>query len=71
VGEFTTLSSRIDITGGVIVGSDVTVGSGAVFVPRVKIGNFATIGAGSVVYRSVPAGATLYAAPAKTLRLNR
>jgi sugar O-acyltransferase (sialic acid O-acetyltransferase NeuD family) len=71
VGEFTTLSSRIDITGGVIVGSDVTVGSGAVFVPRVKIGDFATIGAGSVVYRSVPAGATLYAAPAKTLRLNR
>jgi len=71
VGEFSTLSSRVDITGGVIVGSDVTIGSGAIFVPRVKIGNGATIGAGSIVYRSVPAGATLYAAPAKTLRMKR
>lgn len=71
VGEFSTLSSRIDITGGVIVGADVTIGSGAIFVPKVKIGDGATVGAGSVVYRSVPAGATVYAAPAKTLKMKR
>lgn len=50
IGEFSTLSSRIDITGGVVVGMDVTIGSGAVFVPKVKIGDGATVGAGSVVY---------------------
>lgn len=71
VGEFSTLSSRVDLTGGVEVGRDVLIGSGAVFVPRVKIGDGATIGAGSVVYRSVPAGATLFAAPAKRLKMQR
>jgi sugar O-acyltransferase (sialic acid O-acetyltransferase NeuD family) len=71
VGEFSTLGSRIDITGGVRVGADVSIGSSAVFVPRIKIGDGATIGAGSVVYRSVPAGATVYAPPAKTLRMKR
>jgi len=40
-----------------------------VFVPKIKIGDGATIGAGSIVYRSVPAGATMYAAPAKRLKL--
>lgn len=69
VGEFTTLSSNVDVTGNVTIGSDVSVGSNASFLPRVKVGNGATVGAGSVVYRSVPAGATVYAAPAKLLRL--
>lgn len=69
VGEFSTLSSRVDLTGGVSVGRDVTIGSGAVFVPKVKIGDSATIGAGSIVYRSVPAGATVFAAPAKRLKM--
>jgi sugar O-acyltransferase (sialic acid O-acetyltransferase NeuD family) len=71
VGEYSTLSSRVDLTGGVKVGRDVMIGSGAVFVPRVKIGDGATVGAGSVVYRSVPAGGTVYAAPAKLLKKSR
>lgn len=71
VGEFSTLSSRVDLTGGVRIGRNVMIGSGAVFVPKVKIGDGATIGAGSVVYRSVPPGATLYAAPAKRLKMQR
>jgi serine acetyltransferase len=33
----------------------------------VKIGEGATIGSGSVVYRTVPAGRSVYAAPAKLL----
>jgi sugar O-acyltransferase (sialic acid O-acetyltransferase NeuD family) len=68
VGEFSTLSSRVDLTGGVRVGCDVMIGSGAMFVPKVKIGDGAVIGIGSVVYRSVPAGRTVYAAGAKSLR---
>jgi sugar O-acyltransferase (sialic acid O-acetyltransferase NeuD family) len=68
VGEFSTLSSRVDLTGGVRVGRDVMIGSGAMFVPKVRIGDGATIGIGSVVYRSVPAGRTTYAAPAKMMK---
>ena len=68
VGEFTTVSSNVDITGNVQVGADVMIGSGATFVPGVKIGRGATIGAGAVVYRSVPAGATVFAPAAKMMR---
>jgi len=68
IGEFSTLSSKVDITGNVRVGQDVMIGSNAVFVPGVKIGDGATIGAGSIIYRSVRAGATMYAAPAKLLK---
>lgn len=71
VGEFSTLSSRVDLTGGVHVGCDVTIGSGATFVPKVKIGDGAVVGLGSVVYRSVPPGRTVYAAGAKSLKNRR
>lgn len=69
VGEFSTLSSKVDITGNVHVGEDALIGSNAVFVPGVKIGAGATVGAGSIVYRSVKAGATVFAPPAKLLKL--
>lgn len=69
VGEFTTLSSKVDITGNVHVGKDAMIGSNAVFVPGVKIGDGATVGAGSVIYRSVRAGSTVYAPPAKLLKI--
>lgn len=68
VGEFSTVSSNVDITGHVEIGSDVMIGSGATFVPGTKVGDRAVIGAGSVVYRSVPAGATVFAPAAKTMR---
>ncbi len=67
VGEFTSISSSVDITGNVTIGKDVSIGSNAMFTPGVKIGDGATVGLGAVVYRSVPAGATVYAAPAKRL----
>ena len=69
VGEFTTLSSHVDVTGGVVVGRDVMIGSKALLMPRVRIGDGATIGAGSIVYRTVKPGATTYSAPARTLKV--
>ena len=68
VGEFSTLSSKVDITGGVQVGKDCLIGSNAALIPRIKIGDGATIGVGSVIYRSVPAGATMFAPPAKMIK---
>lgn len=70
VGDYTTLSANIDVTGSAIIGSDVMIGTKAVILPKVVVGDGATIGAGSIVYRSVPAGATVYAPPAKLLKLH-
>jgi len=69
VGEFTQLNANVDITGGAELGPDVMVGTKVIFLPKVKIGAGATIGAGCVIYRSVPAGATMFAPPARMLRM--
>ncbi len=69
VGEFSTLSSVVDVTGRVRVGANVTVGSGARLLPGITVGDGATIGAGAVVVRSVKPGMTVYAPPAKVLSM--
>lgn len=66
-GEFTTISSHVDVTGFAELGRDVFVASGARILPGVKVGDGATIGAGAVVMRRVKPGATVYTAPAKLL----
>ena len=65
VGRWTQLHCHVDVTGGVTIGEGVTVGSHATILPGVRIGDGAIIGAGSVVMRDVPAGATVFGAPAR------
>lgn len=67
VGDYSTLSAHVDLTGGVTLQPGVMIGTGAKLLPRVKVGAGATIGAGSIVYRNVPAGRSVFAAPAKLL----
>lgn len=67
LGDYCTLSSHVDLTGHVTVGNRVFFGSGARVLPRVTIGDDAVIGAGAVVVADVPAGKTVYAAPARML----
>jgi len=69
VGDFSVLASAIVVAGNVQVGEDVSIGSSAVILPGLKVGAGAVIGSGSVVYRSVRPGVTIYAPPAKQLRL--
>lgn len=71
LGDYSTLSAHVDLTGSVTVGARVMIGTGAKVLPRVKIGEDATIGAGSIVYRSVPMGRSVFATPAKLLRLTQ
>jgi sugar O-acyltransferase (sialic acid O-acetyltransferase NeuD family) len=70
IGEFTMISSLVDILGYTKIGRDVMIGDSATILPKVKVGDGSTIGAGSLVYRSVPAGATTYGAPSKMMRLS-
>tara|TARA_B100000212_G_scaffold158687_1_gene119178 strand:- start:83 stop:715 length:633 start_codon:yes stop_codon:yes gene_type:complete len=67
IKSFSTISAFVDITGKVEIGEKVFIGSGARFIPSIKIGDFCKIGAGSTVYHSVPEGKTIYCNPAKTL----
>ena len=55
------------IAGEVRIEDFATVGSGAVVLPRVTIGERAIVGAGAVVTKDVPAGATVVGVPARTL----
>lgn len=68
-GAFTMISSHVDVMGGASLGERVLVGSGARIMPGVKVGDEALIGAGALVLRNVKNGTTMYAAPAKRLRL--
>ena len=47
------------------IGQNVWIGSGAIILPGVTVGDDAIIGAGSVVTRDVPTGATVVGNPAK------
>lgn len=51
----------------VTIGSNVWIGSGALILPGVSVGDDAIIGAGSVVTRNVPSGATVAGNPARRL----
>jgi acetyltransferase-like isoleucine patch superfamily enzyme len=48
----------------VVIGDDVWIGSHAVIMPGVTVGNGAVIGAGSVVSKDVPENAIVYGIPA-------
>lgn len=68
-GEFTTLSSQVDVMGYARIGKDVMIGSGARLLPKVTVGDGATVGAGSIVVRSVKPNMTVFAPPAKLLSI--
>ena len=43
------------------------IGTGAIILPRVRVGDGATVGAGAVVTRDVPPGVTVVGNPARVL----
>ena len=59
--------ANVDIGGGAFIGKNVTIGSGAVILPKVKIPDNVFIGAGSVVIRSIKKEGTYFGNPAKRI----
>ena len=64
------MAHRVSISGEVVIGDGVFIGTNATLLPRISIGNWATIGAGAVVLKDVPPYAVVVGNPAKVLRIN-
>jgi len=65
VGDYAVLHPRALISGGVRIASAVEVGSGAVVLPGVCLGEGARVGAGAIVTRDVPDGVTVVGVAAR------
>ena len=61
------MSGHCDITGGAKLKEGAFLGSHAVIIPKVTVGEYAVVGAGSVVIRTVGAGVTVFGVPAKRI----
>jgi sugar O-acyltransferase (sialic acid O-acetyltransferase NeuD family) len=68
IGRYGVLNPTVNISGGVDLGEQVLVGTGAQILQYVRIGDNATVGAGAVVTNDVPAGETVIGIPAKPLK---
>lgn len=67
VGDLTRIDSHVTIVGGVIVGKEVIIHSGAIINHKVTIEDKAIVGAASFVIRRVKSHTTVYGNPAKKL----
>lgn len=67
VGDWSTASGYAALSGKSRVGVGVFLGSHAVILPGVKVGDWATVGAGSVAWRSVPPHTTVFGVPAHAI----
>lgn len=63
--SFVSISSQVDLCGGVVLEESVWIGSGARLIPGRRAGAGARIGAGAVVIRDVVEATTVFGNPAK------
>jgi acetyltransferase-like isoleucine patch superfamily enzyme len=68
VGEGAHICPGARLAGCVTLANFVTIGTGAIVLPRVHVGEGSIVGAGSVVLRDVGAGQVVAGSPAKVLR---
>ncbi len=68
VGGYSHIAPSATLGGGVSVGQQCLIGTGAVVLPGVSIGDFSTIGAGSVVTKDVPKNEKFAGNPARKIQ---
>lgn len=67
IGYYTRVDTHVVCVGGVLIGDEVTIHTGAIINHKVVIENRACVGGGSFVIRRVKEGITVYGNPAKKL----
>lgn len=67
LGRYACLNPTVNVSGGVDIGDEVLVGTGAQILQYVKLGKGSTVGAGACVVKEVPDGVTVVGVPAKPL----
>ena len=68
IGDYTTVMPSTGISGGCMIGEEVSIGGHAFIVPGRKIGEKATVAAGSIVFTNVRAGTTVLGNPARRMK---
>jgi sugar O-acyltransferase (sialic acid O-acetyltransferase NeuD family) len=67
IGDFCTISPKVDIQGGAQVGEGVFFGGNAVVLPKARVGDWSRVGALSLVLRNVKPKTTVFGVPAKDI----
>jgi sugar O-acyltransferase (sialic acid O-acetyltransferase NeuD family) len=68
IEDYCNLSPDVNLSGNVHLSEGVTIGTGAVILPKVKIGCWSVIGAGAVVTKDIPPFSTAVGIPAKIIK---
>lgn len=66
--DFVTVAPTVNISGAVLVGEGVDLGTGATIIQGKHIGAWSVVGAGAVVVRDIEANVTAVGAPAKAIK---
>jgi sugar O-acyltransferase (sialic acid O-acetyltransferase NeuD family) len=67
IGDFATISSCCNLTGGVVVGQGAFLAASASVAPKKRVGAYSQVGIGSVVVRHVKAHHTVFGNPATVI----
>ena len=70
MGDYSSFMPSVNVSGEVIIGNEVYVGTGAKIINQLEIGESTTIGAGAVVSKSIPANCTAIGIPAKPINFH-
>ena len=70
IGEFSSLMPAVNISGEVVIGKEVYVGTGAKIINQLSIGDGTIVGAGAVVAKSLPSNCTAVGIPAKPVKFH-
>lgn len=70
IKKYAAFMPSVNISGEVIIGEGVYIGTGAKIINQLEIGEYTIVGAGAVVSRSLPAKCTAVGVPAKVIKFH-
>lgn len=70
INDYAAFMPAVNISGEVVIGEGVYVGTGAKIINQIEIGEYAIVGAGAVVAKTLPAHCTAVGVPAKPIKFH-